>query len=840
MKSQILKNLLPHVGPILIIIVAAFLYCFPVIEGKEIVQTDIVNNKAQYEETKRFREEHGEEPLWTTRVFSGMTTFNIGTEFNTNILIPIGRLITSIIPAGVNLIVISCIGFYIMLVLFGVSPWLALIGALGYGLSSNLLVSLMAGHNTKILGIAYMAPAVASVVIAYRGRIFIGAALSMLFIGLLVMSNHYQIVYYFLLISLIVGITYFVHAITTKTLPQFAKTTLILVVAGIIGFIPNFSKIYNVYEHGKETIRGGRTLLSSRDKADEGGLDRDYAMSWSYGIMESFTVVVPSFMGGASGEALPENGNVAEALNKFQLSRQQKEQILAQAPTYVGDQPFILGPVYFGAAFIFLFILALFIVNERIKVWVIAISVLSFFIAWGRHFEIFTDLMFDYFPFYNKFRTPSMALAIAGFAMPFLALFGLQQVFSGKVDNVQFKKAMRMALYVTGGLMALLLLYGLTSDWIGPNDKQYQGKNSPWGIDEIYQALLADRKGRFMNDWLLSTAIMAICAALLWFYKKGSVKTPVVLAVLALVIAGDSWRVSKRYLNNDNFVTSRNYDAQFAPTPADQAILADNDPHFRVVNLTRNPWTDGMTSYHHENIGGHHAAKLQRYQDLIENQLSPQLQFINRGLLQSGDRIMLNPEVAQQLSAFNMLNTKYYVVQNDENGVVMNPKALGNAWFVTDLRKVNTADEEMAAIAEIDPASTAIVHQEFAEALYNYQFGRSDGANVTLTSVLPNRLTYTSQNSVDGLAVFSELYYPNGWNAFVDGEPAEVYRVNYLLRAMKLPAGTHEIEMRFEPSSYVIGERVSLGGSILAVVFAGSMIALYYRKRKSLQTGKEA
>lgn len=834
------KKLLPHAVAVVVMAIVSILFCYPTTQGMVLKQDDIVKNVAQAQEIREYREANGEEALWTTRVFSGMTAFHIGTKFTTNVTEYFRNAVAGWLPKGANIIFSLFIGFYLLQIIFGVNPWLALVMAIGYGLSSNLIVSILAGHNTKVLSIAFMAPAVGGVLLALNGKKFIGSLITLFALAIMVFSNHYQIMYYFLLVAAVIGITYLIAAYRAGETAGFFKNVALLVAAGIIALLPNLGKVYNTYHHSKETIRGGDSELSTKSEKDKGGLDRSYAMRWSYGPLETMTTIVPSFMGGASGEALPEDGNVAEALKGYNLNRNQKEAILGRAPTYIGDQPFLLGTVYFGAGFIFLFIFSLFILPARMRAWVLATVIMSLIISWGRHVEFITGLLFDFFPMYNKFRTPSMALAIAGFVIPFAGAVGLHRVFTGTLEKDDIMKALKYTLYITGGLMVLLLLYGMMSDWIGPKDAQYQTKNSPWGIEALYDALLEDRKSRYLTDWMLSALVMAVAGGAVFFYqrKKLSVTTAVVL--IGIVFTADMWRVSKRYLNEEAFVSERSYMAQFNPTPADQAILADNDPHFRVINVTRNPWTDGITCYHHENVGGHHAAKLQRYQDLIENELSTQLQLLNQGLRQSQQGVVLDPSVARQMPVYNMLNTKYFIVQAENPaGAALNPSACGNAWFVQDIRKANSADEEMQALSNFDPLTTAIVPNEYDEALYDYSFGRGQGANITLTELTPKYLKYTAQNSQDGLAVFSEVYYENGWKAFIDGEPTDIYRVNYTLRALKVPAGEHEIEMRFDPDSYRIGMNISMAGSVIFLLFAAGMI-FFYRKQQRNEESEDA
>ncbi len=832
--SSILKNktlLITHGAAVLLMIIASVFYALPAMQGKVLEQSDIIQHKSLSKETLDYREANGEEPLWTTRVFSGMTTANIGTLFDGNIMDYMNRAMRSSLPQVANIMFMTMLGFYLMMVVMGVNPWLALIAAVGYGYSSNLVVSLMAGHNTKVATIGYMAITLSGIFLVFRDKRYVGAVLTSLGVGLMVTGNHPQIIYYFIILGLLIAGVELFQAFKAKALPQFAKMAGLIAIAGIIGAIAPAGKLYFVYQQSSPTIRGGESTLSSKQEEDKGGLDWSYATSWSYGPLESLTTVVPSLMGGATAEALPKDGNVAEELKRYQLSKAQQKQIVANGPVYMGEQPFLLGTVYFGAAFIFFFILGLFLVKDHLRWWVISGVVLFFILAWGRHAEAFTRLFFDYLPLYNKFRTPSMALAIPGLLIPVLGIFGLNKVLSGQLEEGEFKKAFKYALYASGGLIVLLLFYGLSNDWIGAKDASFQKEGSPWAIDAIYEALLADRKSRYLSDWLITTLIMIAGAGIAWFGFKKKFSPAILYGALAIIVVGDMWRVSKRYLDNDDFVSARDYDAILEPKPADLTILADPDPHYRVLNLSVNPWTDGPTCYHHRNVGGHHAAKLQRYQELIENQLTPQLQKIQSGLTQAGDGVLLNPAVSNTMPVYNMLDTKYFILQSgNPKGVVENKTACGAAWFVTDMKKVSSADEEMAALSNFDPNNTVIVESEYQSELYDYQFGRSANAKVELTSMTPKLLTYSTSNEKEGLAVFSEVYYPKGWEVTIDGSPADVYRVNYVLRAMKIPAGNHEIKMEFKPVSYSIGQGMSMAGTVLFLLFSGGMLYLRFRK----------
>lgn len=833
------KLIINHLISVLIMVAASIIYCLPVTTGKVIVQDDISVYTAQSKETRDLREKTGEEALWTSRVFGGMTTFNISTIFKADIMYYIDSMIKQWLPAPVNIIFVTMLGIYLLMLALGVNPWLSLVAAIGYGLSSNLIVSIVAGHNTKVITIGYMAFGVAGSYLVYHRKQLSGALLVALGSGLMLRAAHYQIIYYFILISAVMAVVYFLSSLKEKTISIWTRALAIIIISAVLGVLPSAGKAYNVYDHTAATIRGGKSTLD-QDKTESEktnkGLDIDYAMRWSYGPLETFTGLIPSFNGGASGEALSESSKVAEALNKYNLNKQQKSSILEHAPLYTGDQPFILGPVYFGAAFIFLFILALFIAKGPIRSWVLGSIAVSFVISWGSHISPITSFLFEYFPLYNKFRTPSMALSIAGLMIPSFGILGLSHALNKTLPDLDFSKAFKRAVYATAVIMLLLLFYGLTNDWVGTNDASLQVKNSPWSYDDLYNALKEDRKSRFIGDWTISLLVIALTAAITSLLRKGKIGAPIAYTILIVTIGGDMARVSKRYLNSDDFKNERDFEKRFAQSAVDETILKDSDPHHRVINLSVSPWTDGLTSYYHENIGGHHAAKLQRYQELIENQLSPQIQNLQKGLRQQGERIYLDSSAASMLPVYNMLNTKYFILQpNNPGGFAQNPAACGNAWFVNEIQKVNTARQEMDALGNFDPMQTAIVSDEFEDDLYNYNFSKTENASITLTEFEPNRLKYTSKNGSDGLAVFSEIYYQNGWEAFVDNQPTEIYRVNYLLRGLKIPAGEHEIIMVFNPKSYSIGQNMTYAGSALFILFLGVLVFLFRKQNLEIR-----
>jgi hypothetical protein len=759
-----------HFIAIVILALVALAYCLPEINGKILSQDDTINFKFLSKETVDFREAKGEEPLWTSKVFSGMPTFFITYLVHTNIVSYIDMGMRGLLSPTASKIFVLFIGFYILMIALGVNHWLALIGAIGYGLSSNLIVSILAGHNTKVLAIGYMAPAIAGALLTFKGKKFAAVG-------------------------------------------------------------PNIGKVYNAYEHQAETIRGGKLKLKKESQATtETGLDKSYATRWSYGPIETMTVMIPSFKGGASNEALPSDGAVSKALNQYNLPKKQKEQLLKYGPLYTGEQPFILGTVYFGAVFIFLLILGLLVLKGPIRSIAISLIVLFLIISWGRHADVITGLFYDYLPGYNKFRTPSMAMAVLGIIVPMIGLLGLSKILTDDFSREKFSKNFKYAVYATSALLLMLLLYGMSSDWIGANDAQLQGRQ-PWSIEPLYEALLQDRKSSFFTDWFIALATVAISSAMIWLWKSKKIGGAVALIVVGIVIGVDMWRVSKRYLNADSFMENSQFESRLKPTIVDKEILADNNGHFRVLDLSLNPWTDGRTSYFHENIGGHHAAKLQRYQDLIEYELSPEIQKLNGLLRQSATGVSIAPNSATEIPALSMLNTKYLILQpNQAGGKALNPNACGNAWFVSNVDFKESNLEEMEALKSFDPNATAIINSSYSETLNPTQIGKSNGANIEMNAFAPNEISYTSNNAEDGLGVFSEVFYSNGWKAYVDGNETPIIRANYVLRALQIPAGKHDITMKFEPKSHAIGSSVSLLGSIIFVLFA---VALFWFENKS-------
>lgn len=614
----------------------------------------------------------------------------------------------------------------------------------------------------------------------------------------------------------VIGLYYLFESVMEKKLPHFFKATGVLIIAAILAVLPNVSNLWSTEVYGKETIRGGASELTQKKQTTDGGLDFEYASRWSYGLAdgEILSTLIPNMKGGSSGGALTESSNTyKEMLNKG-IPENQALQYIHQMPLYWGHQPFTSGPVYFGAAIVFLFLFSLLVVRNNIKWFLLALTVLSMLLAFG-HNTPFFKLLFNALPFFNKFRTPAMALVIAQLTMPLLAIMGLNEIFSGKVSTDELLKKLKIAGGITAGIVILFgVLGGFFFNFSSEGDKQYYDNGNGWLID----VLKKDRASLLMTDAFRSLFFIVVAFGLIWFFIKKKLSKQVFIGGLALVFLIDTWTVAKRYLNSDNFVEDSKYQSNHTPTQADQDILKDRDPYYRVFNTTRDPFNDAMTSYYHKSIGGYHPAKLIRYQDLIENQISK-----------------------YNMHVLDMLNTKYVIVENKGNHqpvVQRNPDAAGNVWFVKQIKWVKNADEEMAALTDFDPKSTVIIDERYKKLVGDNAIGNDSAAMIRLQKYSPNQLTYSSNSTSNQLAVFSEIYYDdkNGWNAYIDGKRVEHFRVDYVLRALTIPAGTHLIEFKFEPKTVVEGNKIDYAGSFLLFIFVfGTLGFAGYKKFKEIE-----
>ena len=797
MKKIDFKQWLPYIGAVLIFLIITLVYFSPLLEGKRIHQSDIVQFTGMSKEIADFREKTGSEPLWTNSMFGGMPAYQISVIYKGNLLGYLDKILSLGLPHPASTVFLYFIGFFILLLVLKVNPWLSIAGAVAFAFSSYFFIILDVGHNSKAHAIAYVAPVVAGIILTLRRKYLWGGILTAIFLSLEIKANHPQITYYLVIIVLILGLFELIYAIREKRFASFAGAVGILVIAASFAVLTNIATLWATWEYGKHTIRGKSELTHDLENKTS-GLDKDYATQWSYGVGETMTLLIPNFYGGASASKISDNSAIVKALKKNNVP-QNRINKFTKYPLpllYWGDQPSVAGPVYVGAIVFFLFILGLIIVKGPLKWWLLTVTVLSILLSWGHNFMAFTDFFMEYIPGYNKFRGVSMSLVIAEFAMPLLALLALKILFDQQVEQKKLFRSLKIATGIAGGLTLLfILLPGLFLSFSGPNDAtiQQQFQFPDW----MMQAIRDERARLVRMDSLRSFAFILMTAATLWALLFSKLKTSYVYIMLGLLILFDMFMISKRYLNNDSFTEKTKVENPFTPTAADQQILQDKDPDFRVLNLSVNTFNDASTSYFHKSIGGYHGAKLRRYQELIENQISK-----------------------SNMSVLNMLNTKYFIIAGEDRTPVAqrNFDALGHAWFVEDVKLVDNADQEMEAITHFHPADTVIMDKRFENELNTYTTGRDSLAFIRLISYAPNDLNYEYKTEKNGLAVFSEIYYPKGWNAYVDGEPTPHFRANYVLRAMVLPAGSHQVEFKFEPKVYLVGEKISLISSITLLV----------------------
>ncbi len=811
MKNINFKQLIPYLSAVAIFVVISLAYFSPLLEGKKLKQSDITQFLGMSKEISDFRDKTGEEALWTNSMFGGMPAYQISVQYKGNVLRYVDQLMQLYLPQPAGMVFLYMIGFFILLLVLKVDKWLAIAGAIGFGFSSYLFIIFEAGHNSKAHAIGYMAPVLAGIILTYQKRYLAGGILAAIALSLELLTNHLQITYYLLMIAGVFVITELISSIREKQLPGFAKATGVLIIVSIFAVATNITNIWATYEYGKETIRG-KTELTTEKSNRTSGLDKDYATGWSYGKMETMTLLIPDFYGGSSQGALSEKSNTYKALKANNVDDNQAKKLIKTLPLYWGTQPGVAGPVYIGAIIIFLFIFALFVADNKYKWWLLAATILSILLAWGKNFMPFTNFFLHYVPGYNKFRAVSMTLVMAELCIPLLAILGLQKVFSGEIDKKKLIKSLYYAVGIAGGISLIFAVAGSAFfDFISPADEQYKSYFPDW----LMAAIREDRAALLRSDAFRSLAFIVLAGAAIWAMISQKIKKPVFFTALILLILIDMWSVNRRYLNSDSFVRKSVAAIPFQPTAADEIIMKDLDPDFRVFNQTvGNPFADASTSYFHKSLGGYHGAKLRRYQELIDYQLS-------KG----------------NMNVFNMLNTKYFIVPDEKGGqpqVQINMQALGNAWFVNNAHMVNNADEELNELTNFVPTETAVYDKRFENQVKGHIISKDMSSTITLTDYKPNHLTYKSETSKEQLAVFSEIYYDKGWNAYIDGKPAPYFRADYVLRAMIVPAGNHTIEFKFEPQIYKTGEKISLASSILLVLFAlGGMGFMIKRTRET-------
>ncbi|MBC9795643.1 YfhO family protein [Sinomicrobium weinanense] len=784
-----MKKLLPHAIIVLVFIVISVGYFTPVLQGKKIFQSDIVWFNGMAKEQRDFIKKTGEEPYWTNSAFGGMPTYQLGANYPHDYIKKLDRIIR-FLPRPADYLFLYFIGFYILLLVLKIDYKLAFLGALAFGFSTYLIIIIGVGHNAKAHAIGYFPIILAGILLAFRQKYITGFLLTAFGMALEISANHIQMTYYLMLLVLAMGVVYAIEAVKEKEIPRFLKTCGILVVAVVLAVLTNATNLMATKEYAAWSTRGTSELTINPDgspKKDTDGLDKEYITQYSYGILETLDLFVPRLFGGSNHENLGEKSKTYDFLLKQGVPRVQALDFAESLPSYWGKQPGVAGPAYIGAVILFLFVMALFLVKGKAKRWLLAGVLLSLLLSWGKNFSLLTDLMIDYFPMYNKFRAVSSIQVILELCIPVLAILGLARFLDTSVPEAQKERALKWTAIITLGVVVLLFLGRGTFDFIGDRDemiRQYYG-------NEIVDMIRADRKAMYGSDLLRTLIFIALSAGVLWFYLKGRLKYMYAVAGFTALVLFDLGGVAKRYVNKDDFVQAKAMDVPFQATPVDKEILKDTT-YYRVYEPSQG-LNGSRASYFHHSVGGYHAAKPGKLQELFQYQV-----------------------VRNNMEVLNMLNVKY-IIQKDNEGKLYparNPDAAGNAWFVKKLTPVNNADAEMNALDSLNIKNEAVFdHSKFKGG--NAVYDLSPGASISLVEYKPNFLKYVSDNPNDGLAVFSEMYYPHGWKAMIDGKEVPFFRVNYTLRGMQVPAGKHTIEFRFKPEVVEKGSTIALAGNII-------------------------
>jgi len=816
-----------HLAIIAFFVVITFAYFSPVLQGKAPQQGDVLQAKAMQKEIMDVKEATGKGPLWTNQMFGGMPAYQIWVQYPLNITTYGIDIIKGIFPDPVGTVLLYLLGAYLLFCVLKINPWLAAAGAIAFAFTSYNFIIIAAGHSNKALAIGFFAPILAAIVLTLRGKYLVGGSLLALFMALEIRSNHIQMTYYLFIALFILACVEFYHAFKAKQLAVFGKAISYIFAGIILSVLVNAGTLWTTYEYGKETIRGKSNLTT--DKAEPAnGLDKEYAYQWSQGVGESFSFLIPNIYGGASSidEMIKPESNTYKAVEKNLQGVDPRQAIgyVAQnlgTNQYWGNKPGTSGPYYFGAIICLLFVFGLFIVQHRWKWWILGSSVLLLFLSFGQNFPLISDIFFDYLPMYNKFRAVESILAVVGLLVPLLAVLAVKEAQDGKYDQKYLIKRLTWSAGITGGF-ALIIALVPTAFFSFTQANQAQVldalsqtlQNNRGAAMEILNGIVADRVSLARADALRTLLFIAIGYGIIWAFITKKMNTQLAFGLIALFVLVDLWQVDRRYLNNQNFVSKSDLAAHYQPRDVDNFISADKDPNFRVFDLSLgDPFKSAETSYFHKTVGGFHSARLKRFQELVDNQLT---KSINQDVL-------------------DMLNTKYIITQDQQNGsfkMQRNPTAAGNAWFVEQVQFVKNADEEMKAISSFDAKKEAIVDQQYQSILDTKRLGTGKEGFIKLTDYKPDHLTYEYSSAKDVVAVFSEIYYNKGWKMYIDEVEKPYFRADYVLRAAQLEGGNHKLEFIFHPTSYYAGEKISLAGSILLLVGLGFGFYAENKKKK--------
>jgi hypothetical protein len=833
MNKSLWQRLQPHAIAVGVFFIISCVYCLPAFKGLVVSQPDSEGWRGMAQQSIEFKEKYGYYPLWTNSVFSGMPTFQIAMESRNNVTIAwLHHLFIMFLPEPAGLFFLSCVGFYILSITLRIKNKIAILGSLAYAFASYNAVIVSVGHTTKFSAMGYAPAVLAGLILLTQRKYLLGFIVTLTFTTLLFFQNHVQIAYYTFLTAACFAVTFCIQSLKKKELPHLGKVAGLAMIAGLLGILSYSVMLLPTYMYAKETMRGGRSELTqpgNEKNKTKGGLDKSYAFDYSYGITEVLTIAVPRMYGGSSAE-MPEGSATAKVFSdKIGISEDQAEQYGRSMPAYWGPQPGTAGAVYFGAVICVLFIFACVFYKGWHMQWIIAATVLGILLAWGRHFSAFNYFLFDHLPFYNKFRAPSMAMVIPQLTVPLLATLGLNRIIETNWDRPLFLKKFRQASIITGIFAFVLIALYFMLDYKSESDNAIRdnltasltqqmsttGKPSPENVQRaadfgrsVMSALKKDRQTLFGRDLVRSLVFMALTWGLLFLYGRDKIKGNVLVIALTILAFIDLIGIDLRYLNSEKYVDKETFTEYFTPTPADLEVMKDTG-YYRVFNASDgDPYqlsgATARTSYLHNNVAGYHPAKLALYNDLLDQ--------MRRG----------------NMAVFNMLNTKYFILADPATRqpyVRPNPNALGPAWYVAAIKYVNNADEEMKALENFHPSDTAIADiREKSKLIYPPQ--KDSTSKITFIENRNDYIKYTSSSKTNGIAVFSEVYYPYGWKATIDGKEVPIARVNYVLRALAVPAGQHTIEFRFEPTSFVLGDRISLIVGVISILIL--LYGIYY------------
>ncbi|HVW12282.1 MAG TPA: YfhO family protein [Mucilaginibacter sp.] len=816
-----------HLAMIGIFLAICFFYFTPAFSGKVLGQSDVVGAQSTQTEINAYRAKDTT-ILWTNQIFGGMPTFQIWAPYPDNITTHIVYAINYWFPNPIGTVLVLLLGSYFLFCVLRLRPWLAAAGAVAFSFTSYNIILFAAGHSNQIFAIAFFAPLLASIILTLRGKYLLGGSLTALFLAMEIRANHVQMTYYLMLaLFILVGIELY-HAIRNKTTRDFFRSLAYLAAALVIGIAINASSLWSTYEYGKYTTRGPSNLTQHTSEPSN-GLSRDYAYQWSQGVSECLTFLVPNAYGGATGEGgerLDQGSETAKIFSSKGASEEQAvgaaNQITGGIPgltLYWGDKPSTSGPYYFGAVICFLFIFGLLTVKSRFKWWLLATVILTMLLSFGKHFPLVSDIFFKYFPLYNKFRTVESILAVTGFCFAILAILAIREIIDTPDKTAIFKK-LKLSLYITGGLTLLLIvLPDLLLSFRSPDQANGTSqlaqlmKGDSATANAVSSAVVRDREGMERSDAIRSLVFILVAFAIAWAFIKQKINATVLSVAFFALILIDLWQVDKRYLKDESFADKQE-SLQPKERQIDQLINLDHDPDYRVVDLNQAPTYDVVTPFFHKSLWGYSAAKLKRFDEILDNQFS---KSVNHDVL-------------------DMMNVKYIITQNPQTGDMTSQKnetACGHAWFIKDVEYVKNADEEMKAITAFSPKEKVIVDEKFKNLIAGKSLAVDPNATIDLVSYSPDHMVYKSGGTTNQIAVFSEVYYDKGWKMYIDGKEQPYFRADYILRAAVIPAGNHKIEFIFHPASYYTGEKISLAGSIVLVLALGGAIFLGIRQKSA-------